>query len=62
MRISVIAILGWLSTVGVGPAAEVYFEKQVISERFVAEGCDVADLDQDGHADIAAGNSIWHGP
>jgi hypothetical protein len=45
-----------------GRAAEVVFEKQVISERFVAEGCAVADFDQDGHPDIAAGNSIWHGP
>ncbi len=40
----------------------VAFEKQVLSERFVAEGCAVADFDGDGHADIAAGNEIWHGP
>ena len=40
----------------------VAFEKQVLSERFVAEGCAVADFDGDGHADIAAGNAIWHGP
>ena len=43
-------------------AAAVTFEKQVISERFVAEGCAVADFDRDGHVDIAAGNSLWHGP
>jgi HEAT repeat protein len=40
----------------------VAFEKQVLSERFLAEGCAVADFDGDGHADIAAGNEIWHGP
>ncbi len=40
----------------------VHFEKQVITERFVAEGCAVADFDRDGHQDIAAGNGIWHGP
>jgi hypothetical protein len=43
-------------------AADVTFDKQVITERFVAEGCAVADFDGDGQADIAAGNSIWHGP
>jgi len=43
-------------------AAEVAFQKQVLSERFEAEGCAVADFDKDGHADIAAGNQIWHGP
>ena len=42
--------------------AEVTFEKQTLTERFVAEGCAVADFDRDGHADIAAGNTIWHGP
>lgn len=43
-------------------ASDVVFEKQVLTERFVAEGCAVADFDHDGHADIAAGNTIWHGP
>ncbi len=43
-------------------AAEVVFKKQVITEQFEAEGCAVADFDRDGHADIAAGNQIWHGP
>ncbi len=42
--------------------AEVTFEKQTLTERFVAEGCAVADFDKDGHADITAGNTIWHGP
>jgi hypothetical protein len=45
-----------------GQAAEVAFEKQVLTERFMAEGCAVADFDRDGHPDIAAGNTIWHGP
>ena len=39
--------------------AEVTFEKKTLSERFVAEGCAVADFDKDGHADITAGNTIW---
>jgi hypothetical protein len=43
-------------------SAEVSFEKKTLTERFVAEGCAVADFDQDGHADITAGNTIWHGP
>jgi HEAT repeat protein len=38
------------------------FEKQVLTERFVAEGCALADFDRDGHVDLTAGNSIWHGP
>ena len=46
----------------VAAAADVAFEKQTLSERFVAEGCAVADFDHDGHADITAGNTIWHGP
>lgn len=50
------------STVALLEAADVTFDKQVITERFVAEGCAVADFDGDGQADIAAGNSIWHGP
>lgn len=62
MRTLTVMMLGWLGTVGSGWAAEVAFEKQVLTERFVAEGCAVADFDKDGHADIAAGNVIWHGP
>jgi hypothetical protein len=55
-------ILFLLGVAASGRAAEVVFEKQVLTERFVAEGCAVADFDRDGHADIAAGNTIWHGP
>jgi hypothetical protein len=51
-----------LGAVASGQAAEVAFEKQVLTERFEAEGCAVADFDKDGHADLAAGNGIWHGP
>ena len=43
-------------------AADVTFRKQTLTERFVAEGCDMADFDKDGHVDITAGNTIWHGP
>jgi len=42
--------------------AAIEFTKKTLSERFVAEGCAVADFDHDGHADVAAGNMIWHGP
>lgn len=38
------------------------FEKQTLTERFVAEGCALADFDRDGHVDLTAGNSIWYGP
>lgn len=38
------------------------FDKQTLTERFVAEGCALADFDHDGHVDLTAGNSIWHGP
>jgi hypothetical protein len=53
----VLAVLG-----GASASAEVNFGKQTLTERFVAEGCAVADFDKDGHADITAGNAIWHGP
>lgn len=43
-------------------SADIAFEKQAITERFVAEGCDMADFDKDGDVDITAGNTIWHGP
>ncbi len=42
--------------------ADVAFDKQTLTERFIAEGCAVADFDHDDHADITAGNLIWHGP
>jgi hypothetical protein len=38
------------------------FDKQTLSERFVAEGCALADFDHDGHVDLTAGWSIWYGP
>ncbi|MFM8706316.1 MAG: FG-GAP repeat domain-containing protein [Planctomycetia bacterium] len=38
------------------------FDKQTLTERFVAEGCALADFDRDGHVDLTAGNSIWYGP
>ncbi|MFN6189906.1 MAG: FG-GAP repeat domain-containing protein [Planctomycetia bacterium] len=38
------------------------FEKQTLTERFVAEGCALADFDRDGHVDLTAGNLIWYGP
>lgn len=47
---------------GAATAADVTFEKKNLTERFVAEGCDIADFDKDGHVDITAGNTIWHGP
>ena len=34
------------------------FDKQTLSERFVSEGCALADFDHDGHVDLTAGNSI----
>ena len=43
-------------------SADISFEKRTLTERFVAEGCDMADFDKDGHVDITAGNMIWHGP
>jgi hypothetical protein len=38
------------------------FDKQTLSERFVSEGCALADFDHDGHVDLTAGWSIWYGP
>ena len=34
------------------PPRDVTFRRQVLSERFLAEGCDTADFDKDGHVDI----------
>jgi hypothetical protein len=62
MRLMASCILCLLAVAASGQAAEVAFEKQVLTERFMAEGCAVADFDRDGHPDIAAGNTIWHGP
>ena len=55
---------GWLVGVVVltQAVAAATFEKQTLTERFVAEGCAVADFDKDGHADVTAGTTIWHGP
>jgi len=43
-------------------ADDIRFEKRVLTREFVAEGCAVADFDRDGHADVAAGRFLWHGP
>jgi len=43
-------------------AAASGFKKRTLTERFVAEGCDIADFDHDGHVDVTAGNMIWYGP
>lgn len=64
-RISPVSGLGWCMLAGLcamTTRADVAFEKQTLTERFVAEGCAVADFDHDGHSDITAGNTIWHGP
>ncbi|MFM1903741.1 MAG: hypothetical protein RLZZ440_1641 [Planctomycetota bacterium] len=44
-----------LAGVAVG-ADPISFEKQTLSDRFVAEGCAVADFDGDGRLDIAVAN------
>ena len=59
IRVGSFTVACLLATTGF---ADVAFEKQTLTERFVAEGCAAADFDRDGHADIAAGNTIWHGP
>ena len=57
------AILSLVLLAATAPAAaDVTFDKRTISERFIAEGCDVADFNQDGHSDITAGNLIFYGP
>ena len=43
-------------------AADITFKKDTLTTEFVAEGCDVADFDRDGHMDITAGNFICYGP
>ena len=42
--------------------AEVTFKKQTLTTEFVAEGCDMADFNHDGHMDITAGCFLWYGP
>ncbi|MFM2131579.1 MAG: hypothetical protein RL646_782, partial [Verrucomicrobiota bacterium] len=39
-------------------AAPVAFDKQTVTKDFVAEGCAVADFNQDGKPDVAAGRYI----
>ena len=56
MRFTTLLIGFVFVTVASGRAADVAFEKQVLTERFEAEGCAEADFDKDGHIDIAAGN------
>jgi hypothetical protein len=57
------SLLALLVVAAAAPAtADVTFKKQTLTERFVAEGCDMADFDHDGHVDITAGNMIWYGP
>lgn len=51
-----------LATACLAAGDEIRFEKRVLTREFVAEGCAVADFDRDGHADVAAGRFIWHGP
>ena len=58
MRFPVVALAAASLTSG----QEIRFEKRVLTREFVAEGCAVADFDRDGHADVAAGRFIWHGP
>jgi len=53
------SLVAWTS---VAAAADVAFEKRTLTERFVAEGCAIADFDRDGHGDLTAGNMIWFGP
>ena len=43
-------------------AAPVAFDKVTVTKDFVAEGCAVADFNQDGKPDVAAGRYIWFGP
>ncbi|NBT12300.1 MAG: VCBS repeat-containing protein [Planctomycetia bacterium] len=62
MPLSVRFLIVLLMGVATPAAADVAFKKQTLTERFVAEGCDLADFDKDGHVDITAGNTIWHGP
>jgi hypothetical protein len=42
--------------------AEVTFKKQILTTEFVAEGCNMADFNHDGHVDVTAGCYIWFGP
>ncbi len=62
MRGFIVVIVIALALAPPATSADVAFDKQTLTERFVAEGCAVADFDHDGNADITAGNLIWHGP
>jgi FG-GAP-like repeat len=42
--------------------AEIKFKKQTLTSEFVAEGCNLADFNHDGHVDVTAGCYIWYGP
>jgi len=44
------------------PVAEITFVKQTLTTEFVAEGCNFADFNHDGHQDLTAGCHIWYGP
>ncbi len=44
------------------PTAGRTFQKQVLDERFFAEGAAAADLDRDGHVDVTAGPFWFRGP
>ena len=62
MRGFIVVIVIALALAPPATGADVAFNKQTLTERFIAEGCAVADFDHDDHADITAGNLIWHGP
>ena len=62
MRHAILSLVLLLLAAAAPAAADVTFDKRTISERFIAEGCDVADFNQDGHSDITAGNLIFYGP
>jgi hypothetical protein len=43
-------------------AAEVRFEKRVLTQEFVSEGVAAADFNRDGRMDVIAGHLLWPGP
>jgi hypothetical protein len=52
------SLVAWTS---VATATDVAFEKRTLTERFVAEGCAIADFDRDGHGDLT-GHSMRSSP